>query len=329
MILQSPSGRPGEREGPIGIALGEREVLAVRIAKAHVALGEREAVVRTAAVESLIRRAAHALGRDRARHGIGAVGACDVRVGAVADAGLAAIDDRRVGKADGHVVAGRPELLEEARLADPEERIVGLLAVQSVGLEPLFASRDPVGRRRGHHAVPSRHQVGNDGLARQRGQRYAVRFELRAGHDRAGDARLSRIVQRQSVKSSKSGTHPAPSCRIDRSRQAVRQRHVEHVVGHLSGRIAGAAGIVEQGDVEAAQARLVGRQHVDSAAGVLLAVEREVVLEHEHRELRRREWSGLRQYTVTAVSCAGQAIGAPPMPWPAIGAPPFRGSLPA
>ena len=53
---------------------------------------------------------------------------------------------------------------------------MGLLAVQSVGLEPLFAARNPVGAGRGHHAVPSRHQVGNDGLARQRGQSCAVRF---------------------------------------------------------------------------------------------------------------------------------------------------------
>ena len=38
-------GKTGEREGAIGIALGEREVLAVRIAEADVALGEGEAVV--------------------------------------------------------------------------------------------------------------------------------------------------------------------------------------------------------------------------------------------------------------------------------------------
>ena len=91
----------------------------------------------------------------------------DGRVGTGANARLAGIDDLRVGKADGHVVSRRPILLEEARLADPEERIVGLLAVQSVGLEPLFTFRNPVGSRGGHHAVPTRHQVGNHGLTRQ------------------------------------------------------------------------------------------------------------------------------------------------------------------
>src|SRR2546427_558970 len=73
---------------------------------------------------------------------------------------------------------------------------------------------------------------------------------------------------------------------IDRSGQAVRQRHVEHVVGHLPGRITRAAGIVEEGDVEAAQAGLVGRQHEEAAAGIVLTVEREVVFEYEHREFR-------------------------------------------
>ena len=59
---------------PIGVALGEREVLAVRVSQAHVALGEIEGIARAAAVESLIRRPAHALARHLARNGIGAVG---------------------------------------------------------------------------------------------------------------------------------------------------------------------------------------------------------------------------------------------------------------
>src|SRR5205823_2796646 len=103
---------------------------AVRISKAHEALREGEAIVRAAAIKSLIRRAAHALGRDGARQSIGAVRAGDGRVNARANARLAGIDDLRVGKADGHMVSRRPILLEEARLADPEERIVRLLAVQ-------------------------------------------------------------------------------------------------------------------------------------------------------------------------------------------------------
>ncbi len=76
----------------------------------------------------------------------------------------------RVGKADGDVVSGWSKLLEEAGLTDSEERIVRLLAVQSVGLEPLFAACNSVSRGRGHHAVTSGHQVGNHGLASQRRQ---------------------------------------------------------------------------------------------------------------------------------------------------------------
>src|SRR5207253_1754445 len=91
-----------ERETPGVVALGECKILAVRISKAHVALREGEATVRAAAVKSLVRRAAHALGCDGARQSIGAVRARDGRVSAAANARLAGIDDSRVGKADGH-----------------------------------------------------------------------------------------------------------------------------------------------------------------------------------------------------------------------------------
>jgi hypothetical protein len=72
-------------------------------------------------VERLVRRTAHALGRDFARQGVGAIRARNERVGLVAHARLAAVDDRRIGEADRDVVAGRPEFLEEARFADPQE----------------------------------------------------------------------------------------------------------------------------------------------------------------------------------------------------------------
>ena len=268
-------GKAREPEGPIGLALGEREIFAVRISDAHVALGEGEAVVGAAAVESLIRRAAHALARDHSGHRIAAVGARDVGVGAGAHAAQAAVDDRRVGKADRHVVARRPVLLEEVRLADPQERIVRLLAIQGIGLQPLLASGNPVGPGRGHHAVPSRHQVGDHGLARERRQSRAVRLVLRAGHDHARDAFLRGISGNH--RRNRAGVEPRG--RIDLARQAVRQRHVEHVVGHLSGGIAGAAGVVKQDDIEAAQTGLVGRNHVDSAAGILLFRHRDTGLE--------------------------------------------------
>ena len=156
-----------ESERAIGGALGECKILAVRVSKAHVALGESEAIVRAAAVESLVRGAAHTLGRDGARHSIGAVRAGDGGVAASADARQAIIDDLRVGKADGHVESRRSKLLEEARLADAEERIVRLLSVQRIGLQPLFTSGNPVGRRRRENAISAGVQVSNDRLARQ------------------------------------------------------------------------------------------------------------------------------------------------------------------
>src|SRR5581483_11045710 len=184
-----------EAERPVGVALGEREVFAVRIAHAHVALAEREAVTRTTAVEAFIRGAARALGRDPARERVAAVAATEIRVGAGADALQAAIDDLRIGESDGDVVARRPVLLEVARLADPKEGIERLLAVERIGLEPLFTSGDPLGRRRGDDAVPTGVHVGDQGLARQRGQRRAVRLVLRAGDDAAGDPRLRGIIR--------------------------------------------------------------------------------------------------------------------------------------
>src|SRR6266581_5307128 len=56
-----PIGKTRQGERSIAVALGEREVLAVRISKAHIAIGEREAAVVATAIKSLIRRAAHAL----------------------------------------------------------------------------------------------------------------------------------------------------------------------------------------------------------------------------------------------------------------------------
>ena len=97
-----------EREGAVVVALGEREVFAVRIAKAHIALGPVVGVVRSTAVEPLIRRAAQPLAGDFARNrvvagvrhaGLRAVGVC-----AAANVGQAGIDDRRVGETDAHMV---------------------------------------------------------------------------------------------------------------------------------------------------------------------------------------------------------------------------------
>src|SRR5258707_2734184 len=66
-------GETGKAEGTVRVALGECEVFTVRIANAYVALREGEARIVAAAVESLIRRSAHTLGRYRARNRIVAI----------------------------------------------------------------------------------------------------------------------------------------------------------------------------------------------------------------------------------------------------------------
>src|SRR5207253_5345585 len=80
--------QPGQREVTLGVALGEREILAVGVADADKALGEGEAAVVAAAVQPLIGRAAHALRSDQTRQRIPAVEGADteVRVATPADA---------------------------------------------------------------------------------------------------------------------------------------------------------------------------------------------------------------------------------------------------
>ncbi len=82
--------------------------------------------------------------------------------------------------------------------------------------------------------------------------------------------------------------------RVYCSRQAVHQRLVKHVVRHLSGRIARAACVVHQDDIELPKTGLmVGVHWTRSPATILLTIEGKIVLEHKHGELRRREWIGL------------------------------------
>src|SRR5262249_11730394 len=140
------------------------------------------------------RRAAHALGGDAALDRVVAVRAGNVDVRAIAHTLQATLDDLRVGEADGHVITGRTELLEITRLTDTQERVVRLLAVQSVPLQPLLAARDAVGGGRRDHAVASGHHVGDHRLTGERRERLAVALEARARDDGAGDAGLRRIV---------------------------------------------------------------------------------------------------------------------------------------
>ena len=171
------------------VALDERKVGAVRVAQADVALGEGKAVARAAAVEPLIWRTAHARGGDMTFH---LVAASD----AGAQAREAIIDDLRIGEADGDVISSRTEFLEVGRLADAHERIVGLLAVQSIGLQPLLAACNPVGVGRGDHTISALIEVVDHGLAGERRQGRAVRLVLRAGNDHADDALLGSITRR-------------------------------------------------------------------------------------------------------------------------------------
>ena len=99
------------------------------------------------------------------------VGAGADRAGAAATGAniiVAGVDERRVGKTDGHVISGRTILLEVAGLADADEGIVGMLPIECVGLEPFFATRNPVRTGVGLDAEFVRHQVGNDCLAGER-----------------------------------------------------------------------------------------------------------------------------------------------------------------
>src|SRR4029077_5347078 len=112
-----------ELEGSVRVALGEREIFAIWIAEANVALCEREAVARAAAVEPLVRRAAHALRGDDAGYFVSAIAGDTGRIGTGAYARVPGVDDRRVGEANGHVISGRAVFLEEARLAHAQEGV--------------------------------------------------------------------------------------------------------------------------------------------------------------------------------------------------------------
>ena len=75
--------------------------------------------------------------------------------------------------------------------------------------------------------------------------------------------------------------------------QVTIRRLVEHVVGHLPGGVTELGPDVEEDNFEPAQAGLVGGNYIDSATGILLTVEREIVLEHLHTEFAGRVRAGL------------------------------------
>ena len=114
---QSPvsAGNVGEAEVPVGVALGEHEVLAIGITEADPALGPGEGIAGTAGIESLIRDPAQALDVHLSLDDVGAGADRTGGAEALANIIVAGVDDRGVGKADHHVVSGRPVLLEVAR----------------------------------------------------------------------------------------------------------------------------------------------------------------------------------------------------------------------
>ena len=272
-----------EREVAVRVALREREGLLVRHAQRRVAVREPERVVGFGVVGALVRRAAHVV----AVHGTLNAGVADqataLRRG-VTQAGAGAVaaaivDDLRVGEADLHVEAARTELLEVRRLARTDERLVRLAAVERVGLQPFLAARDAVGRRERLRLVDAGVEVVDDRLARERRHGRAVGLVVRARDDHADD-----VVRVRADRAGNQARH-----RVLGARQRVGQRHVEHVVGDLPGAVTERTGLVQQLDLEAAEAGLVRRDDVDAAAGIVLAVQRVVVLVHEHRDLRDRQ----------------------------------------
>jgi len=144
------------------------------IGENHEALGPSEGIARTTVVDSLVWWPAQAFARDRALNRI-------VAMTRATHAGRLGSVRRRFPAKRELMIFGFAKPMDTWNPDGPYswkkfgslisgENIVGLLAVQSVSLEPLFPSRYPVGPRRSNHAPSSRHQVGNDGLARPAGK---------------------------------------------------------------------------------------------------------------------------------------------------------------
>ena len=185
-----------EVEIAVRIALREGNFSAVRITQADVALRECQRAAIAAAVQAIVRRAAQPRSGNSALHLIGA-GQIAAGYPRVAHPGLGVVvaplvDGLRIGEADRDVVAGRTEFLEVAGLADAHERVMRLLAIQRVGLDPLLAERDAGRPGERGDAVAARVQVLHDGLARHRRQRLAIALEFRAGDEQAGRRRPGR-----------------------------------------------------------------------------------------------------------------------------------------
>ena len=84
--------------------------------------------------------------------------------------------------------------LEVTRLIHLDERVVCLLAIEGVGLQPLFTASDAIGSRSCDDAVTSGRHIIDDRLAGERRKRLAVGFILRTNRHYTGDALLRAIA---------------------------------------------------------------------------------------------------------------------------------------
>ena len=109
-------GKTANFKSAVTVAFGEPEVVAVRIAHAHIALREGKGRAVVAVIKILIRRTADVQAGDLAADRIEATAR-----GLGAQIGQAAIDGLGIRKADGDVVARRSEFLEVGWLADSKE----------------------------------------------------------------------------------------------------------------------------------------------------------------------------------------------------------------
>src|ERR1700704_6115793 len=153
-----------------------------------------------------------------------------------------------------YVVPGRSKFLEVGRFSHLHKGIQGVSAVQRVGLEPFFSPGLSRGSGVYDHTKSSWHEILDDSLTNQWRLCYTVGFVRRADDDYAHRRRRTVGVRdRTSINT---------GYRVDHAGKGIGQRHIEHVVGHLPGGVAAAAGIVPEHDLEVSETHFVHRVHV-------------------------------------------------------------------
>ena len=198
------------------------------------------------------------------------------------------VDGLRVRETDLRVEATRTEFLELPWLAWTNERLVRLAAVERIGLQPFFAAGDAIRVGDRLDLVQPTWQVGNHGLTCQRRHCDVIRLVLRTRDDHRRD-----VIARGAfgwigdIRGDWAGIRVGKW--INRARQRIRQRLVKHVIGHLTDVVAQLTGLIEQDDLEVRQARLFIGENIHAAAGIVFAVQREVIFIDQHRDIGWRE----------------------------------------